>query len=233
MRLRVFKKIRYPAGGWLPPGAHFDWQRSDQGRDFVTNWGGVIQAPGNGECVAVSSDAAFPNGFGPAYARVKITSGNFRGHTYYIGHCTTAIHAGETFSFGHVLAHANQGHNFEGTVGGWVELGEVQSNGTLGPSSSTGHWFDRFLRHPKVVRKFDPLAKPGSQGPLILMFTQRLVKTKYLQRRWWHFNADVETAVRKFQKEHHLKVDGVVGSTTWEIIKKAAASDKSPHRRAS
>lgn len=219
--LNVRKKVKYPAGGWLPPGAHFDWQRSDQGRDFVTNWQGAIQAPGDGECVNVGSDRPFPNGFGPAYAWVKITGGNFRGHTFYIGHCTAAVRTGDQFKFGHVLAHADQGHNFEGTVGGWVELGEVQPNGTLGPESSTGHWFDKYLREPVVVKEPGPFLKPGSKGPLVLAFTHRLVRLDYLQRRWWKFNPTVEAAVKKFQKDHHLKDDGIVGPATWEAIKKA------------
>jgi hypothetical protein len=149
----------YPAHGWLPEGAHFSLQRSDQGRDFVTNWQGIIQAPGDGVCTEVRADRPFPNGFGPRYAIVRMTSGSFaKGSApgappdftgeWYIGHCTARVKVGDRFGFGHPLAVADQGKDFNATHGGWVELGTKMANGSLGPNSSTGHWFDALLRQP-------------------------------------------------------------------------------------
>jgi hypothetical protein len=63
-----------------------------------------------------------------------------------------------------------------------------------------------------------------SRGPMVLLFTQRLVKLGYLDRRWFHFTQGVETAVKKFQKDHHFTADGVVGPTTWAAIKRRAAA---------
>lgn len=147
--------IAYPAGGWLPPGAHFDWQRPDQGRDFVTDWRGIIQAPARSQCVNVGSDAPFPNGFGPHYPWIKVIEGHFSGHTFYIGHCTALAHIGQMLDLGTPVARADQGHNFEGTVGGWVEFGEVQPSGILGPDASS-HWFDNLLRSDLFVHVKDP-----------------------------------------------------------------------------
>lgn len=144
-------QIIYPAGGWLPPGAPVNWQRSDQGRDFVTTWQGIIQGPGDGVCVNVGSNVPFPDGFGPDYPWVKITTGQFAGHTFYIGHCSTLVHTGQAFKFGDPLARADQGHNFEGTLGGWVELGEIPF-GPVVPS----HWFDGILMKPLVVNVPNP-----------------------------------------------------------------------------
>lgn len=143
------KQTVYPAHGWLAPGAHLEFQRDDQGKDFVTNWRGPITAPGDGECIAVLHDRAFPSGFGPAYPVVRIDTGDFKGHEFYIGHTTAAVHEGERFRFAHVLSHADQGHDFEGTHGGWVELGEA-FGGLPGPNDST-HWYDQLLKEPLRV----------------------------------------------------------------------------------
>jgi hypothetical protein len=155
-----------PCHGWLPEGAHFDWQRADQGRDFATDWRGPVIAPADGQCTEVRADAPFPNGFGPKFAVVRIDTGPFSrvgappygapagfAGEWYIGHCTAAVRPGQRFKQGDVLAHADQGHNFAGTTGGWVELGTKEGtapDGPLGPMSPGGHWFDLLLRQPLI-----------------------------------------------------------------------------------
>lgn len=116
----VYRTVSLPAGGWLPEGARFTIRRIDQGQDFITNWRGEIIAPGDGYVIENLADQPFPNGFGPHYPVVHITSGEWAGGEYYIGHCTSAVNAGQRFRAGTVLAHADQGA-VEG--GGWVELG--------------------------------------------------------------------------------------------------------------
>lgn len=146
----VKASIAYPAGGWLPAGAHFDLKWDDQGRDFATNWHGPIQAPGAGLCVAVPSDQPFPNGFGPAYPVVRIDTGPWAGHQYYLGHTSTRVQVGQKFAFGHVLSVADQGHDWAGTTGGWCELGEWFPGQGPGPKADA-HWFDHLISKPLVA----------------------------------------------------------------------------------
>lgn len=116
----VYATRTYPAGGWLPPGARFTVERIDQGQDFITDDNGPVIAPGDGRVISILSDRPFPDGFGPAYPVVEISTGRWAGRTYYVGHTTAAVRAGETFRQGTVLSHADQGHV---SGGGWVELG--------------------------------------------------------------------------------------------------------------
>lgn len=127
-------------GGWVPHGARYEFKHTDQGEDFITNWRGPIIAPGDGYVVHNLSDRPFPNGFGPHYPIVHITTGSFAGHDWYIGHCTSVVNAGEHFRTGRVLAHADQG-NREG--GGWVELGEAPG-GSPGPMGTGAKWAHLF-----------------------------------------------------------------------------------------
>lgn len=195
------KKI-YPASGLLPQRAYFDEQRDDQGKDLVTNWKGVIQAPGHGFCVHNLHDSPFPNGFGPNYPVVFIQDGPYGGHFFYIGHCTSALSEGQHFNFGDVLAHADQGHDFEGTKGGWVEFGEAPG-GFPGPASPT-HWFDDLIRKPLVVNVPDPALHWGDSGLRVLGVSSRLRDCGYLTRPYWHFHQEVHGAVKKFRQHHKL-----------------------------
>jgi hypothetical protein len=123
----------------------------------------------------VRSDRPFPKGFGPRYPIVRITSGpfakgapgapaDFTGE-WYIGHCTSRVKVGDHFHFGAPLAVADQGKDFNGTHGGWVELGNKMPNGLLGPDSPNGHWFDALLRQPLVQG-------PPTAGPVAMVDTQ-------------------------------------------------------------
>lgn len=116
----IYRTITYPAGGWLPPRARFTVERIDQGQDLITGWRGPIQAPGDGVVLAIGHDSPFPGGFGPAYPIVRLDTGRWQHLEIYVGHATAAVRAGERFRFGHVLAHADQGHV---SGGGWVEIG--------------------------------------------------------------------------------------------------------------
>lgn len=217
----------YPAGGWLAPGTPISWQREDQGQDFVIPWRGVLQAPGAGYVVAIGVNTPFPNGFGPHYARVRITTGRWAGHEWYLGHCTALVSAGQKFTFGTPLARADQGHPSQiGIVlsrppgdGGWVELGQVLPSGIFGPNQ-TGHWYRTFFQN-LIVKVPDPVYKFGSKGWNVLKFTTWLWRTGYIKRPYFRFNSQVHGAVIKFQKTHNIKADGVVGPVTWLAIQHA------------
>ena len=165
------KLVTLPAGGWLPAGARFTRERTDQGQDLITEWRGPITAPGDGYVVHNLSDRAFPVGFGPRYAVVHITTGPFAGHDWYVGHCTSVVNDGEHFKAGRVLAHADQG-NREG--GGWAEIGEAPSGypGPMGNGNRFAHLFTNVTRRevvktaPRpVTHKPAPKRKPSTHRP--------------------------------------------------------------------
>lgn len=152
--------VSYPGNGWFPPHATFEWQHPDQGRDIVTDWKGVVQAPGAGCVVAIGHDHPFPGGFGPNYPWVRIDTGPFAGHVWYLGHTSALVQVGECFGFGWALARADQGRPSwigysEPVDGGWVELGEV-TDGYPGPNNGpAGHWYDALLQ--QTLQVGDPL----------------------------------------------------------------------------
>lgn len=236
-RKDVMGQLVYPAHGWLPPGASLSMQRDDQGKDFVTDWKGVIQAPGTGHCVTVPADNPFPNGFGPHYPVVQIDNGPFGGHQWYLGHTTAAVGPGQHFGFGEVLAHADQGHPSQIGIsvpgdGGWVELGEWVG----GPRpNAPSHWYDTLLATPLKVRVSDPPLKFGDANFRVLFMSARLVTCGYLPRAYFHFNSQVHGAVVAFKKHHNLPIPkpdgGVVDARTMVAIKHAEAWCKKNHKK--
>lgn len=66
-----------------------------------------------------------------------------------------------------------------------------------------------------------PIIKKGSQGPAVQKLQVYLRAAGYLPSRWHvhqKYTLTVRRAVRKLQKDHGLRVDGVVGSNTWEAV---------------
>lgn len=113
------------AGGFLPKGLGFEYDRHDQGRDIQTRPGAPIIAPGDGYVVRIASD---PGGggahFGPSYPIVHFTSGPYAGRDVYIGHTVAAVRPGERFRAGSVLSHTqNSGPMNGGAPSGWAEIG--------------------------------------------------------------------------------------------------------------
>lgn len=90
-------------------------------------------------------------------------------------------------------------------------------------------WHHKYKSGVWFPKRFNPHYVRGSKGPMVLLFTGRLVRLGYLHRRWWRFNKEVEQAVRQFQKDHHFKADGIVGPGTWAMIKRRAAAKKRKH----
>lgn len=223
-------QIVYPAGGWLPAGAHLELEWDDQGRDFSTDWQGIVQAPGDGQCINVLSDRPFPSGFGPRYPVVRIDTGAFAGHEFYIGHNTSLVSDGESFKFGHPLARADQGHNWSGTTGGWVELGEA-FGGSPGPKSGV-KWFDHLLDQPLVVNVPDPFFQRGDKGPGVWLLTHRLAVAGWLPHSGLFYNLHVQNVVRAFQQFHKLTpYTGIAGPRTQAAIKASAEAARKTGKR--
>lgn len=209
----------YPLGGWLAPGQPFTWQREDHGQDLAIGGDHVLHAPGEGVCVAILSDAAFPNGFGPHYPVLRIDTGRWAGKEWSLGHTTALVAVDQHFPFQHPVAVADQSGRVSGWPAGWVELGEARNGGPL--HDNPPHWY-KHLFADLTVRVPDKPLHRGNQGPKVLMFTGRLAKLGLLPRRYWHFTTKVAGAVKLFQKQHHLRESGLVDGQTWVAIKQAA-----------
>lgn len=65
-----------------------------------------------------------------------------------------------------------------------------------------------------VVPRTRPVLKRNAKGPDVAHLQQLLAVVTVDS----HFGKDTEHAVREFQAEHNLKVDGVVGKFTWGAL---------------
>lgn len=202
----------YPAHGWLPPGASFQKKWDDQGVDFATNWDGRILSPGKWKCVQIGHDVPFPNGFGPNYAYIEQLDGPWtqrapdNSNVFYIGHNDTHVHQGQTGEAGAWLASADQGHNWAGTIGGWVELGNAYWNPNYGmwlPGPKLNHhWFDTLINTP-LVRCELPY-KFNDEGWPIIGLTSNLTTCGYMGHYENKFDQQVHGAVVAFRKQHGI-----------------------------
>ena len=63
-----------------------------------------------------------------------------------------------------------------------------------------------------------PLLRRGDQGDMVRHAQQLLIAAGYALPRFGadgSFGTETRAAVRQFQKDHHLQVDGVIGPVTW------------------
>ncbi len=67
------------------------------------------------------------------------------------------------------------------------------------------------MSHPSILR-------PGSQGTDVERLQQDLSALGYEVPISGNFDGDTETAVKKFQEQHNLSVDGVVGAKTGQQL---------------
>lgn len=186
-------------------GAHFETERAGRGRCFATGWQLPVQAPGQGEVLAVLAGESFPTGLGPGYPVVRIDSGPWAGHEYYLGHVTSIVAPGERFSFSQPLAIVDQGQNHAGTVGGWVELGEAfggQPETKVGPP-----WFAELLATPMILHVPAPPLVYGDSGIRVRNFSAQLRDCGYLPSARWRFDRRVHEALTRFKRYHNLAAE--------------------------
>ncbi|MDD4406989.1 MAG: peptidoglycan-binding protein [Bacilli bacterium] len=69
--------------------------------------------------------------------------------------------------------------------------------------------------------RINPILKIGSQGVEVVDLQQKLIKINYLKGEAdGYFGKNTERAVLNFQADNTLKVDGIVGDDTWNVINK-------------
>lgn len=71
-----------------------------------------------------------------------------------------------------------------------------------------------------------PTIRKGSHGPSVLKLQVLLRNAGYLPAKWHaheSYTLFVRKAVRKFQREHDLTDDGIVGNKTWGVLRRSAA----------
>lgn len=98
------------------------------------------------------------------------------------------------------------------------------------PGSAVEYHHVNFRKAPKLPR---PSLKQGSQGPLVRRLTKKLhfvhspvTGEPYLKQPKPVFDSVVKKAVVQYQKDHHQKADGVVGTHTARQLKVSVRKQK-------
>ncbi len=65
-----------------------------------------------------------------------------------------------------------------------------------------------------------PALRKGDTGGAVKLLQNILISLDYLNKdlRTGNFLEQTEQAVKSFQKEYNLQVDGIVGSKTWDLL---------------
>jgi len=68
-----------------------------------------------------------------------------------------------------------------------------------------------------VKKKYPRTLRPGTAGPAVKRLKRRLTHHHYagFSKASNQYGSDAVKAVKRFQREHNLKADGVVGPNTW------------------
>lgn len=109
--------------------------------------------------------------------------------------------------------------------GGWMIhcSGEVKKEKL---SKKVTHWaVPKGLEGVIPVPDTRPTLRKGSSGPYVLQAQTRLIELGYDLGRSGadgKFGAKTVEAVRTFQKEHALGIDGIIGPKTWEALDKGS-----------
>jgi hypothetical protein len=93
------------------------------------------------------------------------------------------------------------------------------------PNNSREAHHINFRKEPRIKIM---ILKRGSRGPLVQILTRRLAKIRspktdkpYLPAAKMRYDPEVESAVKRFQQEHHQKADGIYGPQTHRQLKVA------------
>lgn len=88
-------------------------------------------------------------------------------------------------------------------------------------------WHVKWAGWGKIIglKYYEKTIRKGAHGYIVVRLKRKLANTGYIKKRkkygeW--FSADIQKAVKKFQRAHGLKADGVVGPHTWAALNRAA-----------
>lgn len=91
--------------------------------------------------------------------------------------------------------------------------------------------YDNSESSPEPTPTFHPLLRNGSENDAVKTLQTYLIELGYDCGRWGadgDFGDATELAVKKFQKDKGLEVDGVVGENTWAALDKAMVEASKP-----
>lgn len=115
------------------------------------------------------------------------------------------------------LAELPDGFYGEKTKGAVIEFQEslgLTADGVVGEKTWEALKIAAQLQPP-------PLLSQGDTDPAVHFLQKKLIEKGYLsQNQRDHFDAEITAAVKAFQEERGLDVDGVVGPHTWEALHK-------------
>lgn len=170
-------------------------------------------------------------GYGDTTAR-KVLCGDFDDYTYNsvnlykkAGRWSSTPHRGDQIFFGGaghtgIVTSVESGtiHTIEGNKGDEVRK---CSYNTSSPSI-IGYGRPRYdLITGVMTSEYMPLVKRGSKGDAVKKLQEILISKGYSCGSYGadgDFGADTESAVKRYQKDHGLTVDGIVGEKTWSKL---------------
>lgn len=170
-------------------------------------------------------------GYGDTTAR-KVLCGDFDDYTYNsvnlykkAGRWSSTPHRGDQIFFGGaghtgIVTSVESGtiHTIEGNKGDEVRK---CSYNTSSPSI-IGYGRPRYdLITGVMTSEYMPLVKRGSKGDAVKKLQEILISKGYSCGSYGvdgDFGADTESAVKRYQKDHGLTVDGIVGKKTWSKL---------------
>ena len=103
----------------------------------------------------------------------------------------------------------------------WTHWGELNGVDYGSNSSSTSISTPATTKDDNLSTDGRPTLKKGSKGEYVTLLQTKLIQKGYDLGKWGadgDFGSQTEKAVREFQEDHGLKVDGVVGASTWSAL---------------
>lgn len=109
------------------------------------------------------------------------------------------------------------------TLSKWVDWGELKGvdYGSDSPSAPVPEPSEP--KEDKSSTNTKPTLKRGSKGEYVTALQTKLLQKGYDLGKYGidgDFGSATEAAVKQFQKDHGLKVDGIVGANTWSELEK-------------
>lgn len=141
----------------------------------------------------------------------------------------TAVFTGDSSKHGHIGLYIGNGKVIEAsgtqagvcvsniTAGKWTYYGELKN---VDYSNNTDHVVPSAPSNETPSQK-EPTLKNGSKGDWVAILQNKLIARGYALPKYGadgDFGTETQNAVKQFQRDNGLKVDGIVGEKTWEAL---------------